>query len=283
MKRVTIFIVLVFPSICFSANLQRVIIGQSSAAYSSPMIRVSTPAGMIFELSETSTTINTDLFVNSNTLFVSKGSTMVGVGTNSPTSQLDVSGGSVTVRNTGGAVGISSSGFKFSDNSVLTTVPYQLLASTVIVTATNTITFTNIPQTFNHLRVIIVGQFVSAANPILTVNGVSTGYDSAYVQAANNVLTAAAGGTNDVGWYLSALIGNSNNSPAFVVVDLPFYRSTSFNKTYYSSGGGTPQAAANNLWQTFIGSNRSTTAISSMRFTNGTYQVGTTIYIYGVN
>jgi hypothetical protein len=159
-----------------------------------------------------------------------------------------------------------------------------VISSQTVSVATPTITFSSIPQTFNHLELIVMGQFSgAAADGLMQVNGITTGtYDFEQLTANVNAPSGEIH-TANTAWRFGYFAGTTNSSPGSSRTLLPFYTSTTFNKTIISSGGCNNQGTAS-VNNNYVGSNRATTAISSITLTaNGNWIAGSQAILYGTN
>jgi hypothetical protein len=169
-----------------------------------------------------------------------------------------------------------------------------LISRQILGASAPSVTFSNIPQVFNHLRVMAMGRLVTATGQsdiYLRIGGtnnvtISAGYDWQYLYGANGG-TGAVSNINVAQWFVPAFSGNSTTSPGTFIIDLPFYTLTTYNKTYISSGGTSPQVGASSLYIGYTGSCRSTSAaIGYLTFTAAgavSFDVGTAFYLYGIN
>jgi hypothetical protein len=160
---------------------------------------------------------------------------------------------------------------------------------TVSGTTTGTVSFTSIPQNFNRLKIVIIGQIISAAVQyvLMRFNGISTAtYD--YQQLyGNNAGAAALNGLAQTSFRLSWLVGDTltASKPGQVTVEIPEYVSTNWYKSYIAYGGCAPAVAASSFSSVFTGSNRATTAITQIDIiADGglNFKANTVIYLYGM-
>lgn len=160
-----------------------------------------------------------------------------------------------------------------------------------ITLATNAvITFSSIPQTFTHLRVVgHLRTLVAAATDAsgLRLNGdASSVYDYAHIDY-NDASTpgfagVGSGGAATANSIVHATVSGSTATAGYftqVTIDIPDYTSTAFNKT----ATGT-YSLLNHPLGVFGGSWASTSAISSLAFaaSGATYAAGSTLSLYGI-
>jgi hypothetical protein len=158
---------------------------------------------------------------------------------------------------------------------------------TVSGVATATITFSSIPQTYNRLKIIIVGQWIGAstANVLMTFNSVATGYDHQKL-SANNATLAGQATANDTRFILPPIPGDTltANKPAIITVDIPEYVSTTWYKGCTSYGISADVGGSSCYMQLYAGTNRATTAVTRIDLTNsgGNFKAGSVFYLYGI-
>lgn len=153
--------------------------------------------------------------------------------------------------------------------------------------AVSTITFSSIPQTFTHLRLVGFGAYSgsSATSVNMTFNG-DTGNDYASQNLGATGSTATAGANSAQPALFAGFVSGTNvpNVPATFDITFPGYSTTVFRKEFTGSnisGTGT------GTFQTFFlgGQWASTAAITSMTLSpaTGNFVAGTTFVLYGVN
>jgi hypothetical protein len=160
---------------------------------------------------------------------------------------------------------------------------YVALDKVTLGSATNTISFTSIPQTYTDLVVVASVKATSGSNEVLRaqvnsdtgsnysytyLQGVSSGAESA--RASNSTLILAQAGNQ--------AITETANTFAPYTLNFMNYSNTTTNKTILARGAGTNQAGASvSLW-------RNTAAITSIRLfiAAGNFDVGSTFSLYGI-
>jgi len=172
-------------------------------------------------------------------------------------------------------------------NNTLSTV----IAETTLASNSLSITFSSIPSTYKHLR-LIVSAIASSATAVLPMNvqfnsdsGTNYGWTSGSV---TNTSTTGTGShnSNTTNIQGGVIWGNSSATvPGIAIIDIPFYSSTVFNKvmtnlTHASDGGAT-------VWNIQYGGGiwRSTAAINTITLTLGSstnFLAGSFAGLYGV-
>lgn len=162
----------------------------------------------------------------------------------------------------------------------------MVLISKVTNSGTATISFSSIPQVFNHLQVILMGQQTTGSQDVLCqVNGITTStYDDAVFYENNNGAVSVGFANGTTAWYCGWL--PTATVPGMIQMDFPFYTNTNWYKMIKIQNGYMAQSSANNRITFGTGSNRATTAISSILLTAGggagTFVANTIAYLYGV-
>jgi len=180
------------------------------------------------------------------------------------------------------------------------TVSLNLITSQTLASPANTVTFSSIPGTYRHLKVVILAACdgaVNSADSYMTING-DTGNHYTRVSFQWNGPAAAPPGTN-AGYQAYSSAGYPN--PAFPVpcangtagtattstIDILFYTNTAFWKTYLSHSSYLFNQSSNNFYGVSVaGSWNSTAAITSLTFGNATnssynFIAGSTFLLYG--
>lgn len=149
------------------------------------------------------------------------------------------------------------------------------------------VTFDNIPQTYQHLQVRILGRRnVAATNSdiFMTLNNVSSGtlYDFHYLTGNGSTVSASGqASANFIGIH-EAITGNSATASIFGVgiIDIHDYASTTKNKTIRTFVGNDRNGAGNVSLTSAL--YRSTSAITRIDFGTITYVNGTVFALYGI-
>lgn len=179
---------------------------------------------------------------------------------------------------------ITSSGLAGDKYNVMTAGNnyYEPLASTLLASATASITFTNIPQGYKHLQIRgIIANSTGLAGFAMTFNGdTSANYNWHYMQG--NGATTASGATTSATSITGALGTNTANIFGGSVTDILDYANTNKYKTakifhgYDANGSGYIQMNS--------GSWMSTAAITSITMTcgSGNFTTYTRLSLYGL-
>ena len=159
---------------------------------------------------------------------------------------------------------------------------YEKIASQTLASATNTLTFSSISNTYTDL-VLIANTIIASGSGFpecsLRFNSdTGANYSNTYLLGTGSAAVSGRGSNftyADCG-YLSANSGNPNTR----IINIMNYANTTTNKTVISRGSsdnGAQVIAYANLW-------RSTSAISSVTvFTqSGNYAIGSTFTLYGI-
>jgi len=167
----------------------------------------------------------------------------------------------------------------------------QVLIQKIVLTgATGTVTFSNIPQVFNNLRVICTGRTTAAATVQswgLRFNGDSgNNYDLQEIVVSNT--TASGALTNTTNSIRIGILPGANgvaNYSGQTTIDVQNYTNTSFFKTASSVSNSLSSTAGDCYTKVSSGSWKSTVAISSLTiypWDGGNFVAGTISNLYGV-
>lgn len=168
----------------------------------------------------------------------------------------------------------------------------QLIGKQVLSGTSATITFSNIPQNFNHLKIIMLARSdkagVPAVNAAMIFNGDSgANYAQSSFYGVNNatVGTGSNPTTNNV--LISAIPAATSTAsyPGMAEILIPCYAATTFYKvvntavTYNSSSAGSNYLTLNSsTW-------RNTAAITSLAISDSAsanFIAGSSFYLYGI-
>jgi hypothetical protein len=168
----------------------------------------------------------------------------------------------------------------------MTTNTYVALDKVIVGTATPSITFSNIPQTYTDL-VLIASPFTSidGRDFRMRFNG-DTGTNYSYTHLGGYTSATSGRGTNLGYIQIGNFIGTSSVYPAHLTTHIQGYSNTSTYKTSLTqhsqfqvnvNSGYSESMIQANLW-------RSQSAITSitMSLSNGDYSVGSTFTLYGI-
>lgn len=149
------------------------------------------------------------------------------------------------------------------------------------------VTFDNIPQTYQHLQIRVLGKRnVSADNSsmFMTLNNVATGtpYDYHYLQGDGSSVSASGQASANFILIQEVLTGNTANANTFgvTIIDIHDYANTSKNTTIRAIGGNDRNGAGHITLNSAL--YRSTNAITRIDFGTITYTAGTVFALYGI-
>ena len=151
-----------------------------------------------------------------------------------------------------------------------------------------TLSFTSIPQTYDHLLLVIFGRSSQAATDVgcnLVFNGdTSAIYDYEYIDGANAVVTSANASAQTSAFVCQVAAATAAAStPSMADVLLPGYAQTSLDKAWLARNG-LKRAAATTFLDAVSGWYRSTSGISQIDavLTAGNWVSGSIVSLYGM-
>ena len=148
---------------------------------------------------------------------------------------------------------------------------YTLIASTTLSTA-GSATFSSIPQTYTDLVVVVnVSASQSPVNGALRFNNDTTNYSSTRITGDGTSATSTRDANDDV------LRTGVVSTDSVVISQVFDYANTTTYKTVLSRAGGASDRVA-----AFVGTWRSTAAITTLAVLNLNYPIGTTFKLYGI-
>lgn len=160
---------------------------------------------------------------------------------------------------------------------------YEPIATTTLGSAASSITFSSIPATYTDLRIVFVGNCVSASRYLaLTFNAdLLTNYSMTYL-AGDGTSAVSSRRTNDTVLYSNNYSGSSITIPQMITADVFSYagatnKTTLFTTASDKNGSGTTDVAVG-LW-------RSTSAITSIALTyvaTANIAAGSIATLYGI-
>lgn len=185
---------------------------------------------------------------------------------------------------------LGDSAYSAASNSVTPVTPtaFESIATTTLSTATSTVTFGSIPQTYQHLQIRFLARLSQATTGFndlrLYVNGASSSY-AWHRLSGDGASASAAGLTADNGVYGKALLPRDSNTANIFgvgIIDLLDYTSASKNPTIKFFAG----TDLNGSGIVYLGSGIRTTAEATTSFTlNGagwSFVSGSTFALYGI-
>lgn len=165
---------------------------------------------------------------------------------------------------------------------------YILIASNVLASASASITFSSIPQTYTDLVLSISGRSDSgggtADTVVLRFNSDSTSkYSDTYIQCNGAAVSSSTNGANQTDLQSSNVISGSI-STANTFGNVEFYISQyATTGTKLIRNFGTSENNATTAYTTVTAQQyRGTSGISSISITNPTYAAGSSFRLYGI-
>jgi hypothetical protein len=163
---------------------------------------------------------------------------------------------------------------------------YELISSTILGTATANIEFDNIPQTYKHLQVRLVGRSSFAANfdnlAFYLNNNTASNYATHALFGNGSSVTSNAFTSEARLFFPTLFTAASNTANAFQggVIDILDYSSTTKNTTTRALTGVAASGPAicliSGLWN-------NTAAVTRINFENsGNFVTGTRFSLYGI-
>ena len=148
-----------------------------------------------------------------------------------------------------------------------------------------TITFNNIPQTYSHLQLRVVGKITTTANPdffSIRFNGVTTStYANHRMTGDGSSVFAASNANNDKIADIGDAVGTTANIVGVSIIDIHDYTSTTKNKTVRSINGNDRNGAGRiSLSSGFLNSTSAVTSISLIAGQN--FDTNTVVALYGI-
>jgi hypothetical protein len=162
---------------------------------------------------------------------------------------------------------------------------FESIATNLLASNTQTVTFSSIPSTYKHLQLRIRGN--SNGGPKIRYNSSSTGYSEHYLQGQGSA-ASAGGSTGNSEWgpfgsLISGGGGGLSGQENFYLIDIQDYASTSKNKVARAASG----FDANGSGYIKLGSSlwANTAAINAIEINSDTGSVwyaGTVFSLYGI-
>lgn len=159
-------------------------------------------------------------------------------------------------------------------------VTYETIATTTLSSATSTITFSSIANSWTDLRLSFTGYKAVGAQLYLRFNG-DTGSNYSYTDLVTDgsTISSGRGSSTQIVMHYN---GFDTTSATFVPIDILSYANTSVYKTLLFGWNATRDVSEGyNKYS--VGLWRSTSAITSLQFrSDDTMGVGTTVTLYGI-
>lgn len=158
---------------------------------------------------------------------------------------------------------------------------YESIATVTVGSGgSSTVTFSSIPSTYKHLQIRAIAKASgSNFNPKMQFNGdTGSNYSWHYLYGDGSSVTAGAG-TTQAFIYNSIISTNANMYNAFIIDILDYANTSKYKTTRELSGEDRNGGGEIALWS---GNWRSTSAITSITFSNGTFDNYTQYALYGI-
>jgi len=174
----------------------------------------------------------------------------------------------------------------------MATATYTYIAKYTATGSSGTFDFTSIPQTYQHLEIIVSSGYGGGATGALTFNfnnDTTSNYYYAYWAGNPNggspYYFSGGSTSQSYGWGLYTLSGYSNMA-GFSRCIIQDYSVAGAAKSYYNEGTGASATSAANLQQAVTGGQwKGTAAITTISVGNSNGQnftSGSTFYLYGI-
>jgi hypothetical protein len=154
------------------------------------------------------------------------------------------------------------------------------IATTLLGSTATTITFSNIPQGYKNLQIRAIAKASgSNFNPKMQFNGDTTSsYSWHYIYGDGSTAIAGAGATQSF-IYNSIISTNASMYNGFVIDILDYTNISKFKTTKELSGQDRNGSGEIALWS---GNWRNTSPITSITFSNGTFDTNSRFSLYGI-
>jgi len=175
------------------------------------------------------------------------------------------------------ADGISAFGFS---RGVASAGAYELITTTILSSATNTIEFASISSTYKHLQIRAIAHksVDDIFNVYLNAGDKTSSTHRLYGDGGG---TASSAWTSQSGFFYGPQMTNLSNVWSPMIMDFLDYGSTTKNKTVRSFAG---YAGSSSKVQLFSGMSQETAAISTITFIapSGNFDIGSRFSLYGI-
>jgi hypothetical protein len=172
------------------------------------------------------------------------------------------------------------------------TPAYQLISSQILGSNTTTVTFSSIPATYKHLRLVFSGRSSTAgtgfSNVLARINGVSTAsYWWNYIEVSGSTYSVVRQSTAQTSGQMGFTQNNGHTSGWFSghELEIPDYASTTVSKTgrFLSRTDSVDNVVAYTSYGSFV--SVGTSAVSSVSFTlsSGDWIATSRFSLYGIS
>ena len=163
---------------------------------------------------------------------------------------------------------------------------YTLISSVTVSSATNTISFTSIPQTYTDLLFKISGRFsIDTASAFLRYNGTTTNGTSIFLEGSGSSASSSTDGSYQYG-PIHGVVNSTKTANTFGNAEIYIpnytssnYKSSSSDGVTENNGAATTMALGANLWS-------NTAAITSIEIVGAAsadFVEHSTAYLYGIS
>jgi hypothetical protein len=163
---------------------------------------------------------------------------------------------------------------------------YEIIASVTVSSATNTISFTSIPQTYTDLLFKISGRFsIDTASAFLRYNGTTTNGTSIFLEGSGSGASSSTDGSYQYG-PIHGVVNSTKTANTFGNAEIYIpnytssnYKSSSSDGVTENNGTATTMALGANLWS-------DTAAITSIEIVGAAsadFVEHSTAYLYGIS
>ena len=163
---------------------------------------------------------------------------------------------------------------------------YEIIASVTVSSATNTISFTSIPQTYTDLLFKISGRFsIDTASAFLRYNGTTTDGTSRFLEGSGSGASSSTDGSYQYG-PVHGVVNSTKTANTFGNAEIYIpnytssnYKSSSSDGVTENNGAATTMALGANLWS-------DTAAITSIEIVGAAsadFVEHSTAYLYGIS
>ena len=154
------------------------------------------------------------------------------------------------------------------------------IATTLLGSTATTITFSNIPQGYKNLQIRAIAKASGTNfNPMMRFNGdASSSYSWHYIYGDGNTVSAGGGATQAF-IYNSITTTSANIYNGFIIDILDYSNTSKFKTTRELSGQDRNGGGEINF---FSGNWQNTSPITSIVFSNGTFDTNSRFSLYGI-
>lgn len=172
---------------------------------------------------------------------------------------------------------------------------YYLIGSSTLGSAAASFTFSSIPATFNHLKLIIQGRCSDTSGNVSSVlmrfnNDSGGNYARQFLRGATNTGVGTGFSAGQTSTFIADFLNNTSSNPATwcssAVVDIVAYAQNTFYKTAYSCTLTLCSLSGNlnftQQWTTEWGNTSTINQIYIFDGNGGNFNTGTSVFLYGM-